>query len=127
MTNKIKLFNIIIILTSLFGYLEWGDQSAFLFQAELEIIAILFTDPASIIHPFTLIPLAGQILLMVTLFQQKPSKWLTVLGIICLAVLLLLMLFIGIMASELKTALSVLPFVIISVLQFRNFRKLSAN
>lgn len=33
---KGKIFNIILIITSLFGYLEWsGDSHSFLFQAEV--------------------------------------------------------------------------------------------
>ena len=81
---KSKILNLTLILTSLIGYLEWGqDMSMFLFQGELDVISKLFTDPLSVLHPFTLLPLLGQILLLITLFQKNPSKVLTYVGIYC--------------------------------------------
>lgn len=69
---KSKLLNFLLIVTSLLGYLEWGgDNHIFLFKAEAEILSKLFTDPLSVLHPFTLLPLAGQIILLITLFQKK--------------------------------------------------------
>jgi hypothetical protein len=39
-TTKSKFFNLLLILTSLLGYLEWGKgHQMFLFQAEAEIFA----------------------------------------------------------------------------------------
>ena len=52
---KSKILNLLLIVTSLFGYLEWGgNNSILLFQAEADIISKLFTDPTSVIHPFIL-------------------------------------------------------------------------
>jgi hypothetical protein len=72
---KSKILNLGLILTSVFGYLEWGSGNhAFMFQAEAELLGKLFTDPASVVHPFTLLPLAGQLMLEITWFQPKPGK-----------------------------------------------------
>ena len=51
---KSKLLNALLIVTSLFGYMEWGGGNhLFLFQAEGQVLAKMFTDPMSVLHPFT--------------------------------------------------------------------------
>lgn len=119
-----KILNALVILTSLFGYLEWGSgQSMFLFQGEWEVLRRLFSEPLSVLHPFTLVPLLGQVLLIVTLFQKEPSRWLTYIGLACLAVLLLMMVLVGVLGSNFKILLSTLPFLLTAVLAIREARK----
>jgi hypothetical protein len=121
---KKKLLNLALIVTSLFGYLEWaGENAAFLFEMELEILGKLFQDPMSVVHPFVLIPLFGQLLLLITLFQRVPSRWLTVLGLGSLGLLLGLMLFIGLMEAHFKILASTLPFWILAVMAIREHWK----
>lgn len=113
---KQKILNLLLIVFSLAGYLEWGNGNhSFLFQAEWEVLSKIFSDPFSVIHPFTIIPMAGQLLLITTLFQKKPGKWLTYSGIGSIAILLLFILFIGIISLNIKIAASTLPFLAISV------------
>src|SRR3712207_5528302 len=96
---KTKAMNVLVILSSLVGYLEWGKEGeAFLFEAEYLVLSQLFIDPRSAVHPFTLIPILGQLLLLLTVFQKRPSKRLTYIGITCLALLLGFMFFIGLLA-----------------------------
>lgn len=114
---KRKILNLLLVLTSLFGYLEWGaDQKMFLFQGELEVLTKLFQDPASAAHPFTLLPLFGQIVLLITLFQREPSRILTFVGLACLSLLLLFMFVIGVLSSNFKILLSTIPFIITGIL-----------
>jgi len=78
---KRKAYNLGLLLTSLIGYLEWGgNNNTFLFQAEGEILSKLFTDPGSVVHPFTLLPMTGQLILIVTLFLKEPTKIIVVLN-----------------------------------------------
>ena len=80
---KLKHLNILLIITSLLGYLEWGDnKSSFLFQAEMEVFSKLFTEPMSVLHPLTILPILGQILLLVTLFLKRPSKFINYIAIV---------------------------------------------
>ena len=117
---KLKILNLLLILTSLIGLLEWGNDShMFLFQAEAEIIGKLFTDPKSVLHPFILMPLFGQLLLLVTIFQKTPSKILTIAGMSGLALLLLLMLMIGVMSVNYEMIFYTLPFMIVAILIIR--------
>ncbi len=112
---KKKIYNILLIITSLIGYLEWGQtNSQFLFQMETDIIFKLFTDTTSIIHPLIIIPLAGQILLLISLFQAEPGKWLSFIGIGSIGILFLLVLLAGVLSMNFKIILSSLPFLIIS-------------
>lgn len=113
--NKSRLINLFLILTSLIGYLEWGKgQHTFLFQTEWDIMRGMFRSPDSYIHPFIIIPFLGQLLLLISIFQKQPGRLITYLGIGCIGVLLLLMLFIGILGQNFKIALSVLPFLLLA-------------
>jgi len=114
---KRKILNLLLIITSLFGYLEWGTENKmFLFQGEWEVLVKLFQDPVAAAHPFTLMPLFGQILLLITLFQKEPGKILTFIGLACLSLLLLFMFLIGILSLNFKILLSTIPFIITGVL-----------
>lgn len=111
---KTKILNALCLITSLIVYLEWGsDQSSFLFQMELEILSKLFSDPVSVIHPFIILPLLGQLLLSYTLFQKTPGKWITLFGILSLAILIVLIFAIGIMGLNFKIIGFSIPFLLI--------------
>lgn len=111
-----KILNTLLVLSSLIGYLEWsGNNHLFIVEAEREIILKLFTDTNSVIHPLIIIPIGGQILLVVTLFQKKANKIMTYLSIAMLGCLLYLMLFIGIFSFNYKIIISTLPFLFISI------------
>lgn len=111
-----KLLNLLLVLTSLTGYLEWGKGNRlFLFQAELEIIQKVFTDPLSVLHPFILLPLAGQLLLLYSLFQKIPGKTLTLIGLASTGLLLFFMFFIGCLSANGRIMGSALPFMVVAV------------
>lgn len=121
---KHKILNLSLVLTSLIGYLEWGtDSKMFLFQGEMEILSKLFTDPTSVAHPFTLLPLFGQLLLLVTLVQKQPNKILTYTGLGCIGILLAFMFVIGLMSFNVKILLSAVPFLVTAVFTIRHLRE----
>lgn len=122
---KSKILNFLLIITSLLGYLEWGGgKHLFLFQAESEVFSKLFTDPLSVLHPLIVLPIAGHILLIVTLFQKVPSKIMTYISMGCLGILLIFMFLIGLFDLNAKIALSSLPYLVVSILTIRNYRKI---
>jgi cobalamin biosynthesis protein CobD/CbiB len=113
---KSKILNVLLIITSLIGYLEWsGDSSSFLFQAEAAIFPKLFSDPKSVLHPFTVIPFLGQLLLILTLFQKNPNRLLTYTGVFALGFLMVFLFVIGIISMNIKIIASTVPFLIVSV------------
>ena len=121
---KSKILNFLLIIFSLFGYLEWsGNNHLFLFEAEIEIFSKLFTSPISVLHPFIVLPIAAQFILLFTLFQKKPSKKLTYISIFCLGILLGFMLIIGIISLNYKIALSTIPFIVVSIVTMLHHRK----
>lgn len=123
MHMKSKLLNLGLILSSLVGYLEWGgNNSMFLFQGELEVIAKLFTDFGATAHPFTLLPLLGQLLLAFTLLQKSPSRMLTFLGLAGVGLLLAFMFIIGVLGLNFKIALSVVPFLALAFITVKHHR-----
>ena len=116
-----KMYNALLLVTSLFGYLRWGGgNSTFLFQAEAEVFKKMFSNFSEAIHPFTVLPLLGQLLLLITLFQHPPSRLLTYFSIGCLGLLLGFIFLGGALAMDARGLLSTLPFLITAVLAIRN-------
>lgn len=117
MNMRLKIYTALLILTSLLGYLEWGtDHKMFLFEMETDILQKGWSEPTSVLHPFVIIPLAGQLMLLITLFQKIPSKKLIWIGMIAIGLLFLFLLYIGIAGKNWQIALCALPFLGISVL-----------
>lgn len=118
--SKRKITNVLLVIASLMGYLEWGgNQHAFLFQAEATLLQQLFTSPLTAMHPFTILPLLGQLLLIVTLFQKTPNKLLTYLGIGGIGLLLGFLFIIGLMSANTKIIACSLPFILLSIIAIR--------
>ena len=121
---KLKLLNLALIITSLFGYMEWGGNNhMFLFEAEAELLKKAFINPLDVLHPFTILPFIGQMLLIISLFYAKPSKYLTFIGMLCIGILMLLLFLIGILNLSLMMLACSLPFIIVSVLVILANRK----
>lgn len=119
-----RLINCCLILTSLAGYLEWGgDNNTFLFQAEAEVFRKFFINPLDVIHPFVLLPLFGQMLLVFTLFQKIPGRTLSLTGLATLSILMLLLFFIGIISFNWKILISSLPFILTGIYALRVYWK----
>ena len=124
---KGKILNLLLVLTSFVGYLEWGKENhLFLFQAEVEIVSKFINNPLSVIHPFILLPFLGQLLLIVTLFQTKPNKTLTHLGIGGLGLLLGFMFIVGLLSLNYKIIASTIPFLFLAILTIKNRQKLKS-
>jgi hypothetical protein len=124
---KSKILNFLLILFSLFGYLEWsGKNHMFLFEAEIEILSKLFINPKSVIHPFIILPVISQFLLLFTLFQKTINRKITYISIFGLGLLIYFLFFVGLISLNYKIALSTVPFIVVSIvtiLHHRNFKK----
>ena len=99
----------------------------FLFQIEAGVFRKFPHDPLAVLHPFVLLPLVGQILLIITLIKNSPSKLLTYIGIAGLGILMLLVLLVGSLSKNIMIISSTIPFFIISFLVIRNNRKVKDN
>jgi hypothetical protein len=121
---KPRLLNILLLVSSLFGYLEWGgDNHSFLFEVELEIISKFFINPISLLHPFILLPLFGQIMLLIAVFQKAPGKIFTYLGIATLSLLFGFLFIIGLISLNLMIFVGSLPFIIVAIITINYYVK----
>ena len=122
--SKIKILNVILIVLSLFGYLEWGgNNKQYLFDIEYEVVSKLLTNPIEALHPLVILPLLGQMMLAYTLYQSEPSKQLTYIGIALIGILMIFILIAGFTSMNYKIILSVLPFTLTSVYTILQLRK----
>jgi hypothetical protein len=122
--HKKKVLNVLLIASSLLGYLEWGtDSHTFLFQAETEVIGKLLTEPLAALHPLTILPMLGQIALLVTLFQKITNRILTWFGLGSIGLLLLIILLSGLLGKHALVALSTAPFFITAMLTIRELQR----
>ncbi|HNL40093.1 MAG TPA: hypothetical protein PKH43_13180 [Saprospiraceae bacterium] len=108
--------------------MEWGGgNSSFVFQSEYQI----FTQSASwrdnFAHPIILAGLLGQLLLLYAAFKKTPSVKLTWAGILILSPVVLLIFLAGALSMNWKMVLSVLPFLALAVMFWRNNRKQMAG
>ena len=121
---KSKILNTLLIISSLFGFLEWGEnKTMFLIQVEAEIFSTILKDPGSLVHPFILLPLLGQILLLLTLVQKIPNKIMTYLGIGGVGIIMALIFLIGCLNINFMMLLSTIPFLVISFYTIRHHTK----
>lgn len=112
---KARILNIALLISSLFAYLEWGnDQHSFLFEAEQVVIQKMLGELSAGAHPLVLLPLLGHALLLMSLFQKKVSRRLSIWGIICLSILLVFIFLVGIISLNYKIIFSCLPFILLS-------------
>lgn len=109
--NRLKLFIIGFLLSSLFGYIEWGNnQSMFIFQMEYELFFGSKGSLNSFLHPFIALPLLGQFILIFQLFLVTPKRRWMLLGASLIALLYLLYFAVGIVTLKYKIVISTLPF-----------------
>ena len=112
---KVRILNLIAIISSFLGYLEWGtNKTMFLFRAEYDVLSKLFIKPLEVIHPLTILPLLGQLLLLITIFQKQPRKIFTLIGISGIGLLYIILLLIGLIDLNWKIFFSTIPFLFIS-------------
>ncbi len=106
-----KLLNFLLLLSFQFGYLEWGKNNhAFIFETTAEIFRQSAKTLQNFLHPAILIPLVGEILILITLFRKKYFRVLTLSGLTGMGLFMLLLLFIGVLDTNIKITLSTVPF-----------------
>ena len=122
-TIRLRLLLLLVLLSSLIGYLAWGGgNSTWLGTAACTVVQKLFSDPLAAIHPLTLLPLFGQLLLLTNVLLPRPMKALSYAGITCIGILMLIIFFIGLFSTNLQMTLSTIPFLGLSLALVREHR-----
>lgn len=117
-----RLINIALFVSSLICYLEWPNNSGFLFQMEYEVFGKALQG-TSVMHPLIILPLIGQIILLITIFQKTPGKVLTLIAIGLLGLLIVMIFIVGIFGLNVKILASTIPFFVLSVISITRMRK----
>ncbi|MBK7854301.1 MAG: hypothetical protein IPJ79_04805 [Bacteroidetes bacterium] len=108
-----------LLLSPLFCYLEWGsNQSSFLFEVEYNLLFNNKDFAGTFTHPAILVPLLGQLLLLIAVFYKNHSYKIIVVGIVLIALLVLLVLVAGLLSKNIKIVLSTLPFISLATIYF---------
>ncbi|HSD14243.1 MAG TPA: hypothetical protein VLB74_06320 [Flavobacterium sp.] len=112
-----RIANIGLLITSLFGYTEWGQgKSAFLYEIEYELLFRQTHSLENLTHPLILASIGGQLILLYCVIKNNSPKKLNVFGMILISILMLLVLLVGVLSSNHKITLSALPFLCFAVL-----------
>ena len=118
--NKLKVLILLAVLSSFLGYLQWGkNQHSFVFENEFELLSKLPGNASTFTHPFVLLPFLGQLILILTLFKKKPHSFIIYIALGSIGILYLMILFVGFMGAGVLTALSAIPFLVISFIIVR--------
>lgn len=120
-TSTRRLLYLALAIAPLFAYLEWGGGNhGFLFQMERDILISKGAQfSSSMLHPAVLLPLLGQLLLIIAAALPKPNRRLALVGVVLLSLLVGFILLIGVLGLSLKIILSTLPFVVLVVMFWR--------
>lgn len=125
--TKIKILIFLLVISSFIGYLEWpGNNHGFLIVMQYEIIFGKYFNIKNFFHPAIFLPLIGELLLIINLFQAKPSKLLLLTGMVCLSVIMLIIFIVGIASLNIKVLASSIPFLVIAFIILKtqvNFRR----
>lgn len=122
--SALRLVNIGLLLAFSICYLEWGGgNSSFIFQVEYELFRKTDDLLSSLTHPLILAGLAGQVLLLYSIFSKKPKRMLNSIGILILSPVVVLAFLAGALSLNWKMIASALPFIILTVIYFLKHRK----
>ncbi len=119
-----KAVNLLVLFTSMLGYLEWGkDQHRFIFSIYLEIIQKFISNPISVLHPLIILPFIGQMLLLISIFYKTPNKLMSLIGLALLSSIILVLLIVGILTVNVKIMGSCLPFIFAGIWMIKIYTK----
>lgn len=120
----LRFINAGLLLTFSLGYMEWGQgYSAYIFEVIVKLFSNWHDLLQSLVNPLILAGLAGHILLIWCVFQEKPNRKLNIAGILILAPVIVLVLLAGALSGNWKMILSALPFTALVVVYFLYSRK----
>jgi|GEM_PF-550667 len=123
MINERKLLILLCLLSFCFCYFEWGGgHSGLLIGIEYSLLIEGAGKGNFMTHPFVLMPLMGQILLLTALLFRRFSGWLSFAGLVLCSTLAGLLLLGGIISGKLVATGSTIPFWVFAILLIRRLR-----
>lgn len=119
---KGRLLTLLLLISSLIVYLIWGnDNCNYLWEMEITLFKKAIQAVKHLTHPLVLLPLFGQLLLIVSIFKKRAKRIIRFIGMFHLSVLILLIFSIGLFSGNAKISLLSLPFVVVCTLNTIEF------
>lgn len=116
-----KLAIFCLFASFMFCYLEWADQSAFVYEVAYLLLFEKSEKASAFAHPLVLFPFLGQLLVLISLFLPKPKRWMVMTGMVMMGLLVLMLVLVGILGKNWKIILATVPFLLSAVWCVRTF------
>jgi hypothetical protein len=94
----------------MFCYLEWADQSAFIYEIAYLVLFEQSDKASAFAHPLVLLPFLGQLLVLIALFLPQPKKWMVFTGMAMMGLLVLVLVLVGVFGKNWRIVLATVPF-----------------
>lgn len=122
--TSLKTSILAALLTSLLGYMEWGGgNSAFIYESEYWVFFQKNGNVDTFTHPIVLLPLIGQITLLVSFLRRQPNRRVVLTGLAGIGLLYALIALAGLLSLNWKMLLSTLPYFLSVMWCWRQFKK----
>jgi uncharacterized membrane protein len=122
--TSLKTSILAALFTSLLGHMEWGGgNAAFVYESEYLVFFQKNSDVNTFTHPIVLLPLIGQITLLVSLLRRQPNRRVVLAGLAGIGLLFLLIALAGLLSLNGKMLLSTVPYFLSVVWCWRSFKK----
>ena len=118
-----KLAIFCLFASFLFCYLEWADQSAFVYEVAYMLLFEKSEKASAFSHPLVLLPFLGQLLVLISLFMPKPKKWMVITGMAMMGLLVVMLLLVSLLGRNWKIFLATMPFLVSAVWCVKGFRR----
>jgi len=106
-----------LVLTFLICYVDFGHDGAnFVGQLEYSLLKDIGGSFSSFQSPLFMLALIGQMLILFSMFSARSNKGLTITGLICLGIIVLLIFVSGLLTANLPVVLSTIPFIAVSAI-----------
>ncbi len=105
-------------------HLEWGgNNSDYLVAMEIKVLSGAVSGADLFLHPMILLPLLGQLMVLMALIHPHRLRMLAITGQVMLSLLVGLIFLSGLLRPHLLVAISTIPFLASSVLFYIAYRK----
>jgi hypothetical protein len=109
--NKEKILLAGMFISFFICFLEWGNNSAFIFQAAYIVVTNSGDAADNFRHPLIILPFIGDLCFLIGLFQKHPNKLFPITGIFLNGLLVAFILLAGLLSLNYKIILSTIPFI----------------
>jgi len=119
---RTRVLRLALFLSVGLGYLEWGsNQHGMVFEMEYQLLHKALIEGAwrGILHPFTVVPFVGQLLILASSLWLKLPRLALRSGVVMAALIMGMVLLIGLLSRSFAILGSAIPFFVLAVVVWR--------